>query len=174
MNFEPELTEAMRAYLEAEPADRDHAGAAKVLLRVSGQIHLYNQIMREGPERMAPLIERRLREYYQFRLAKQTHEQVMEMSAKADAVVEAAPRREEEMRSGKRADHDKLPDEIRAAYVEALDCLNKEREVHMQIRRLALSEATCPDSEVYPFVKEIIRLDDKRLALWKRYDEFKV
>ena len=173
MNFEPELTEAMRRYLDAEPAERDNAEAAKVLLRVSGQIHLYNKIMREGPDAYAPFIEKRLREYYMFRLAKVTREEVRELSGKADAVVEAMPKREDEMRLGRRADHDSLPDEVRGAYVEALDCLHKIRELHLQIRRLALSEATCPDSELYPFVKEIVKLDDRRLALWKRYDEWK-
>ena len=172
MKFEPELTEGMRRYLEAEPSDRDNAEAAKILLRVSGNIHLYNQIMRTGPDRMAPLIERKLKDYYQFRLAKLTHEEVKRMSSRAEVIVKDTSKREEEIRSGRRPDHDSLPDEIRAAYAEALGCLHSERELHLQIRRLALSEATCPDSEIYPFVKEIIRLDDRRLALWRRYDEY--
>lgn len=173
MNFEPELTEGMRRYLEADPENRDNTEAAKILLRVSGNIYLYNQIMRDGPDRMATVIERKLRDYYQFRLAKMTHEEVKRMSSQAERIVKETPKREEEIRAGKRPDHDSLPDEIRAAYAEALGCLYSERDLHLQIRKLALSEATCPDSELYPFVKEIIRLDDRRLALWRRYDEYK-
>lgn len=172
MNFEPELTEGMRRYLEADPAERDHADGARIFLRISGLVHVYNQIMRGGPDNFAPFLESKLRNYYEFRLARMTHEQVAELSAKADSAVGTADSKEEELRAGKRKDHDSLPEDVRAAYVEALNCLNKERELHLQIRRLALHEATCPDSELYPFVKEIVRLDERRLELWKLYDSY--
>jgi len=35
-----------------------------------------------------------------------------------------------------------------------------------------LEDATCPDSERYPFLKEIIALDKKRVENWDIYDHF--
>ena len=46
------------------------------------------------------------------------------------------------------------------------------RELHLKLRTLSLDNATCPDSERYPFLKEIINLDKKRVANWDIYDHF--
>ena len=42
----------------------------------------------------------------------------------------------EEFRKGKRADHDQLPEEIQARYIENLDLLRKMRELHLKLRKL--------------------------------------
>ena len=162
----------MRRHLDADPAKRDYDKAADVLLRVSGNVTQYNMIRRVGPRRYAAFIDRRLNDYYQFRLKQMTHEQVAEMSDKADAIVAAAPKEVERVAAGRRADHDSLPEDIQAAYITTLDLLRKQQELHRAIRSLALAQAPCPDSEIYPFVKEIIELDQRRLALWKKYDSY--
>ena len=59
----------------------------------------------------------------------------------------------EEFRKGKRADHDQLPEEIQARYVENLDLLRRMREVHLKLRSLSTEQVSCPDSERYPFLK---------------------
>ena len=46
------------------------------------------------------------------------------------------------------------------------------RELHLKLRTLSLDNATCPDSERYPFLKEIIALDKKRVQNWDIYDHF--
>jgi hypothetical protein len=46
------------------------------------------------------------------------------------------------------------------------------RELHLKLRSLSLDNATCPDSERYPFLKEIIALDKKRVQNWDIYDHF--
>lgn len=153
---------------------RNYGEGADILQRVTGNAVRYREMMRKGPENFAGFINKKLGEILEFRLAKLTHAQVSVMKAKADKIVEQSGNHEDQIRSGKREDHDSLPDEIKAAYVEALDCLRMVRELQLQIRNLALGKSRCPDSEVYPFVKEIIKVDDKRLALWKKYDEFRV
>ncbi|MCM1522794.1 MAG: hypothetical protein NC039_09115 [Muribaculaceae bacterium] len=168
------LTENIRQFLQQEDSQKDWAQGADLLQRITGNAILYREMMRKGPGKYAPFINKRLTEILEFRLAKLTHTQVSIMKAKADKVVEQSKTAEEKIRSGRRQDHDRLPDEIKAAYAEALDCLNKERELHMQIRRLALHTATCPDSELYPFVKEILKVDDRRLALWQKYDSYEI
>lgn len=77
-----------------------------------------------------------------------------------------------DFKAGKRADHDALPDEIKALYVENLQLLHRMREVHLRLRTLSLENVTCPDSERYPFLKEIIALDKRLRSNWDIYDHF--
>ena len=46
------------------------------------------------------------------------------------------------------------------------------RELHLKLRTLSLDNATCPDSERYPFLQEIIKLDKKLHENWYTYDHF--
>lgn len=75
-------------------------------------------------------------------------------------------------RAGKRADHDSLPPEIQALYVENASIIQKMRELHLKLRSLSVDNATCPDSERYPFLKEIIALDKQYHHNWQVYDSW--
>lgn len=77
-----------------------------------------------------------------------------------------------EFRRGKRADHDRLPPEIQAKYQENLSLLQQMRELHVQLRRLSTEDSTCPDSERYPFLKELIEKDKRLHRNWEEYDRF--
>ena len=79
-----------------------------------------------------------------------------------------------DFKAGKRADHDSLPEDIQALYVENLDIVHRMRELHLKLRTLSLENATCPDSERYPFLKEIISLDKRLHANWDAYDHYVV
>ena len=79
---------------------------------------------------------------------------------------------EDERSLGKREDHDALPDEVKAKYVENLSLLQRMRELHLRLRSLSLENSTCPDSERYPFLKELIALDKKLHANWEAYDHY--
>ena len=46
------------------------------------------------------------------------------------------------------------------------------RELHLRLRSLSLENSTCPDSERYPFLKELITLDKKLHANWEAYDHY--
>lgn len=46
------------------------------------------------------------------------------------------------------------------------------REVHLKLRSLSTENSTCPDSERYPFLKELIELDKRLHANWETYDHF--
>jgi hypothetical protein len=48
------------------------------------------------------------------------------------------------------------------------------RRLHTQLQLLSVENSTCPDSERYPFLKELIALDKRYHANWERYDHFKV
>ena len=50
--------------------------------------------------------------------------------------------------------------------------MQKMRELHLQLRNLSTQASTCPDSDRYPFLKEIIELDKRYHQNWKAYDSF--
>ncbi len=171
MKFDPSVTARLQAFVNANEADRDYAAGALLLAKISGnRIEYQNNI--NNLERKKGHILNRLRKYLDFRLAAMTHEQVAEMTAEADKIVTSIPAKERKYNEGKRTDHDDLPDDIQAAYVETLDILRKQQELHYELKKISIREVTCPDSERYPFAKEIIELDKKRLALWKKYDGY--
>jgi hypothetical protein len=91
-----------------------------------------------------------------------------ETADSTDSAVSASPK----FKAGMRADHGHLPAEIQALYVENASILQKMRELHLTLRNLSLDNMACPDSERYPFLKELIELDKKYHSNWKAYDSF--
>ena len=132
-----------------------------------------------NPSAKADFIVYQIQKYYNFRVQALTHAQVEEMAAQVQTIADehhltddASTVPEDERRLGKREDHDSLPDEVKAKYVENLSILQRMRELHLRLRSLSLDNATCPDSERYPFLKELISLDKKLHSNWEEYDHF--
>ena len=50
--------------------------------------------------------------------------------------------------------------------------MQKMRELHLQFRMLSTQASACPDSDRYPFLKEIIELDKRYHKNWQAYDNF--
>jgi hypothetical protein len=185
MNQDPKFTEALQAWMNTPDAQKNWDEGAILLLQLSGNRIMYRNIS-VNPKGKAEFIKGQLQKYLNFRLQKLTHDQVADMQTKVDDIVknvikpavksetEDANKSEEfaDFKAGKRPDHDDLPEEIQALYVENLDIVHRMRELHLKLRTLSLDNATCPDSERYPFLKEIINLDKKRVANWDIYDHF--
>ena len=174
------ITEQIRLWLETHEDERDYAVGALYLLKMSGNQILYKNIV-AALDRRHDVIEYQLQKYYNFRVQALTHAQVEEMAAQVQTIADehhltddASTVPEDERRLGKREDHDSLPDEIKAKYVETLSILQRMRELHLRLRSLSLDNATCPDSERYPFLKELIELDKKMHANWEEYDHYVV
>lgn len=182
------FTKLVQDWLAAEPAQRDYSVGALYLLRLSGNQIMYRNIVAAGADRRGDFIEYQLRKYISFRLADLTHQEVQQMSEQVERIVEehiplaaAADQANSQLpipnsqpAKGKRADHDSLPDEIKACYVENLSLLQKMRELHLKLRSLTLDpNITCPDSERYPFLKELIALDKRLRKNWQRYDSYR-
>ncbi len=172
------FTEQIRLWLETHEDERDYAVGALYLLKLSGNQILYKNIV-AALDRRHDVIEYQLQKYYNFRVQALTHAQVEEMAAQVQTIADehhltddASTVPEDERRLGKREDHDSLPDEIKAKYVENLSILQRMRELHLRLRSLSLDNATCPDSERYPFLKELITLDKKLHSNWEEYDHF--
>lgn len=172
MNHDPKVTEELKAFVHAEEKNRDYNAGANLLLRISGNRVEYQNVIRNLEAKKSYILQR-LRRLLEFRLAALTKEEVREMAEKAEKIATDIPKEEEKTQSGKRADHDSLPEEIQAAYTETLDIFRRQQQLHLEIRRLALRESTCPESDLFPFVKDMIDLDKKRLSLWRKYDSYK-
>ena len=169
------FTEQIKQWLETQEAERDYSVGALYLLKLSGNQILYKNIV-AALDKRHDVIEYQLQKYYNFRVKALTHAQVEEMSAQVEAIVAEhiplAAEADKQPQKGKREDHDLLPDEIKAKYVENLSLLQRMRELHLRLRSLSLENATCPDSERYPFLKELISLDKKLHANWEAYDHY--
>lgn len=146
-----------------------------MVLQLTNNRIMYQNFMRR-PKQYASRIEYELRKKYQFYLQQVTHEEVKEMSAQVEHIVEEhhITSENEEFKKGKRVDHDALPVEIQALYAQNLSIMQQMRRLHTQLQLLSVENSTCPDSERYPFLKELIALDKRYHANWEQYDHFKV
>ena len=172
------FTEQIKQWLETPESERDYTVGALYLLKLSGNQIMYKNIISQI-DRRHDVVEYQLQKYYNFRVQALTHAQVEEMAAQVETIADehhltddASTVPEDERRLGKREDHDSLPDEIKAKYVENLSILQRMRELHLRLRSLSLENATCPDSERYQFLKELISLDKKLHSNWEEYDHF--
>ena len=170
-----ELIPKVKEWLDANPEDRDLAAGALLVLQLTNNRIMYQNFMRK-PKLYASRIEYELKKKYQFYLQQLTHEQVMEMGKQVEVISKEhnLPNEHEEFKKGKRADHDALPVEIQALYAQNLSIMQQMRRCHTQLQLLSVEHSTCPDSERYPFLKELIDLDKQYHANWEQYDHFKV
>ena len=168
------FTELIKQWLETPSNQRDYSVGALYLLKLSGNQIMYRNIVAQL-ERRHEFVDYQIQKYYNFRVRALTHAQVEEMQQKVDVIVAehiSLAANADEHKTGKRDDHDSLPDEIKAKYVENLSILQRMRELHLKLRSLSLDTAPCPDSERYPFLKELIDLDKKMHSNWEEYDHF--
>ena len=168
------FTEQIKQWLETPEAERDYTVGALYLLKLSGNQIMYRNIISQI-DRQHDFVEYQLQKYLNFRLQALTHKQVQQMEKEVEQIVaEHIPlaATAENPAKGKRSDHDLLPDEIKVKYIENLSLLQHMRELHLRLRSLSLENSTCPDSERYPFLKELITLDKKLHANWEAYDHY--
>ena len=170
------FTELIKQWLETPSNQRDYSVGALYLLKLSGNQIMYRNIVAQL-DRRHDFVDYQIQKYYNFRVQALTHAQVEEMQQKVDVIVAehiSLAANADEHKTGKRDDHDSLPDDIKAKYVENLSILQRMRELHLKLRSLSLDTAPCPDSERYPFLKELIDLDKKMHANWEEYDHYVV
>lgn len=168
------FTELIKQWLETPSNQRDYSVGALYLLKLSGNQIMYRNIV-ALLDRRHDFVDYQIQKYYNFRVQALTHAQVEEMQQQVDVIVAdhiSLAANADEHKTGKRDDHDSLPDEIKAKYVENLSILQRMRELHLKLRSLSLDTAPCPDSERYPFLKELIELDKKMHANWEEYDHY--
>ena len=169
------FTEKIKQWLEKSEDERDYSVGALYLLKLSGNQIMYRNIIAQI-DRRHDVVDYQLQKYYNFRVQALTHAQVEEMAAQVETIVAEhiplAANADQNPAKGRRVDHDSLPDEIKAKYVENLSLLQRMRELHLRLRSLSLDNSPCPDSERFPFLKELISLDKKLHSNWEEYDHY--
>lgn len=174
MRQDTQFTAKLQDWMNTPDSQKDWAEGAILLLQLSGNQIMYRNIS-VNPKGKAEFIKGQLQKYLNFRLQQLTHDEVEEMQKKVNVIVQKVVKTESsfaDFKSGKRPDHDSLPEEIQALYAENLDLVHRMRETHMKLRSLSLENATCPDSERYPYLKALIEYDKKLHENWDVYDHY--
>lgn len=176
MKLDEKFTRRVQDWLESPAESRNLEEGAMLLLQLTGNKIQYRNIMC-CPNRWARHIEYELQKRLNMRLQQVTHEQVEAMAVKVEKIHNDHLSLQEtnpasEFKAGKRADHDRLPDEIQALYVENLGIVQRMRALHAELRVLTNRPGTCPDSDRYPFLKELIELDNRLHENWAKYDGY--
>lgn len=176
--IDKKLQKRIQNWLESPSDSRNIEEGALCLLKINRNQTMYrNAVMH--PAKYAKHIEYQLKKYYNKNVVEVTHEQVEEMQRKVDRIESEHLTLPEnnpanEFKAGKRPDHDNLPVEIQALYVENKSIVQRMRDVHVRLRVLQNQPGVCPDSDRYPFLKELIDLDKQLHENWARYDAYDV
>jgi hypothetical protein len=176
--MEKELTPVIKAWLDTDKDKRDLMQGATVLLQITKNKILFNNIVR-NLSGSADIIEYHLQKAYNIRVQDVTKAKVKELLTEVEKVDknrnlsgEQATNRSEFQR-GKRADHDTLPEAIQQLYVDNALIMHKMRDNHAKLRLINSDNSTCPDSDRYAFAKEILALDKRYRQNWYDYDHYK-
>lgn len=164
-----------------EKSTEDIIAAAHCLLRVNGNRRLYLSILRR-PEKLCSKLEYELSKAMKIRNDKTQFEEAKKilkkvMPATQKIVEENTPKPTEEGKespmssTGKREDHDKLPEDIQGIYTQQLKIIQQMRELHT---RIAIMDETksAKSSEMFEMAKQLSDLDKHYIQNWKIYDEY--
>lgn len=170
------LTDKLQDFLDTPREDRDWNEGAILLLQLTNNIIMYRNLS-INPKGKAEFIEGKLRAFLKSRREVEAHDEVIILQEQVNAIIENRTEFKEdneakEFKAGKRADHDRLPEDIQALYVENLDLVHRMRELHLRLRLLSDSTKQVPAAERKPLLDEFINLDKKLHANWDAYDHF--
>lgn len=170
------LTERLQDFLDTPREDRDWNEGAILLLQLTNNTIMYRNLS-INPKGKAEFIEGKLRAFLKSRREVEAHDEVIILQEQVNAIIENRTEFKEdneakEFKAGKRADHDRLPEDIQALYVENLDLVHRMRELHLRLRLLSDSTKQVPAVERKPLLDEFINLDKKLHANWDAYDHF--
>lgn len=170
------LTARLQDFLDTPREDRDWNEGAILLLQLTNNTIMYRNLS-INPKGKAEFIEGKLRAFLKSRREVEAHDEVIILQEQVNAIIENHTEFKEdneakEFKAGKRADHDRLPEDIQALYVENLDLVHRMRELHLRLRLLSDSTKQVPAAERKPLLDEFINLDKKLHANWDAYDHF--
>ena len=165
---DPRLTEQIQAWLSTEPAERDIRTGADLLLRLNRNRALHQTILRR-PEKMAAKLAYELGKHLRIRLDGYTMAEVVKLQAELMPQV-AAPLETDPTatHSGRRADHDQLPEHIRAIYEQGGEIFRKMKQIYETLRTMD----NRPPCDRYEHLQILAELDSKYRRGWETYDTY--
>lgn len=162
------------------------AEGAQLLLQLNRNQHMHNFLIKgwKSNNQKTKLIYE-LNKHLRIRLSGITLQQIEEMRPEAERIGKEVSEKTEEKKDeknpgsaptytvkqvGRRSDHELLPPEVQALYVETHNLLLKERSLHEKLK-LMVNARPCDRHE---FVSLLIKLDKQRIGDWQRYDGYQV
>lgn len=127
MKQDPKVTQAIQDWLNTPQDERDIRAGAELMLSLNRNRALYNSLLK-NPAKFAPHLEYELKKFLKLRLANMAVADVVRMEASVIPSVEKTigsqvpvidsshELQQASVQRGRRADHDSLPDEIKALW----------------------------------------------------------
>lgn len=165
MTPDPILTSQISDWLNASPKQRSLEDGALLLLRLNANRIMYQHILRN---RLAEKLEYELQKHLNIRLHGLTRAEVAKVEKQVMPRLKKELANGEEYR-GRRADHDSLPDKVKALY-------ERNGTRWRQMHRLFETLKTMRDAQPcdrHELVHQLIQLDDAYRADWEKYDHWK-
>ena len=164
MTPDPILTSQISDWLNASPKQRSLEDGALLLLRLNANRIMYQQILRN---RLAEKLEYELQKHLNIRLHGLTRAEVAKVEKQVMPRLKKELANGEEYR-GRRADHDNLPDKVKALY-------ERNGTRWRQMHRLFETLKTMRDAQPcdrHELVHQLVQLDDAYRADWEKYDHW--
>lgn len=178
------ITDKIRAWLDMPDNvtnEQHFREGTLLLLQLSGnkyQVNYLNKGWKSNVQKSKLIYE--LNKHLRIKLSGITLQQIQEMQPEVERIgreiADETPSTEQAQKTspsnkplrGKRQDHDKLPPDIQALYVETNKLLQKERSLHERLK-LMTDAKPCDRHE---YVTMLINLDKRRIEDWKQYDNY--
>ena len=164
MTPDPILTSQISDWLNASPKQRSLEDGALLLLRLNANRIMYQQILRN---RLAEKLEYELQKHLNIRLHGLTRAEVAKVERQVMPRLKKELANGEEYR-GRRADHDSLPDKVKALYERNG---TRWRQMHRIFETLKTMRDAQP-CDRHELVHQLIQLDDAYRADWEKYDHW--
>lgn len=164
MTPDPILTSQISDWLNASPKQRSLEDGALLLLRLNANRIMYQQILRN---RLAEKLEYELQKHLNIRLHGLTRAEVAKVEKQVMPRLKKELANGEEYR-GRRADHDSLPDKVKALY-------ERNGTRWRQMHRLFETLKTMRDAQPcdrHELVHQLVQLDDAYRTDWEKYDHW--
>ena len=162
-----EFTSKIKTILDTSDDQVNIAEAALLLLKLNRNRILHDSIVRKNN---VGKLKYELKKIYDFRMKDNALAETKELENAAVVIVKETLPKAEAIEAtetkGKRADHDRLPDEIKALLLENQNVFPRMRKLHEQLKLMANSKPC----DRYPFLKELKELDETLRNNWEIYD----
>lgn len=162
----------IKTVLDTPKQDIDIEKAALLLLKMNRNKILYKNIIRK---KLVDKLLYELNKIYNTHVQSHLLVKTAKMEVSVQEIVEKIPEITQAEAptpgnnvKGKREDHDELPDEIQAYYLENFDILRRMRKTHEQLK-LMNDKRPC---DRYPYLSELLELDTQLRGNWHHYDTY--
>ena len=164
MTPDPILTSQISDWLNASPKQRSLEDGALLLLRLNANRIMYQMILRN---KLTEKLEYELQKHLNIRLHGLTRAEVAKVEKQVMPRLKKELANGEEYR-GRRADHDSLPDKVKALYERNG---TRWRQMHRIFETLKTMRDAQP-CDRHELVHQLVHLDDAYRADWEKYDHW--